>query len=51
MKELPHGQIEILVEEGGLNIRSTENNTWHVIATAGIEVFVDVEGAITNPET
>ena len=51
MKELPHGKIEILVEEGGLNIRSTENNTWHVIATAGIEVFVDVEGAITNPDT
>ena len=51
MKELPHGQFEILVEEGGLNIRSTENNTSHVIATVGIEVFVDVEGAITNTET
>lgn len=43
IKELPHGHIQVLVEEGGLNIMATGNNMWHVIATAGIEVFIDVE--------
>ena len=40
--ELPHGQVSVVAEEGGLNIVDDENGTVSVVATAGISAYLDL---------
>jgi len=40
--ELPHGQVTVEAETGGLNLTDTENNTVSVIATVGISAWLDL---------
>lgn len=40
--ELPHGQVTVVAEEGGLNIVDTDNDTVSVVATVGISAYLDL---------
>jgi len=40
--ELPHGQVTVEAEMGGLNLTDTDNNTVSVIATVGISAYLDL---------
>lgn len=40
--ELPRGRAEVSVVHGGLNIHDRENDTTHVIATAGIAAMLPI---------
>ena len=42
-KELPRGTPSVSVVFGGQNVLDPENNTTHVIATAAIEAFLDID--------
>jgi uncharacterized protein (TIGR02058 family) len=41
--ELPRGKIMVTVVEGGLNISDTMSRKCHIIASAGIEAFVQID--------
>lgn len=41
--ELPRGRAEVTAVFGGLNVHDAEQNTTHVIATAGVEAFLPIE--------
>ncbi len=43
--ELPRGRAEVSVVFGGLNVRDTEQETTHVIATAAVEAYLPIESA------
>lgn len=40
--ELPHGQVTVEAEHGGLNLIDEENQTVSVIATVGISAYLDL---------
>ncbi len=40
--ELPHGQVTVEAEPGGLNLEDHENKTVSVIATVGISAYLDL---------
>ncbi len=40
--ELPHGQVTVQTEVGGLNLVDSENGTVSVIATVGISAYLDL---------
>lgn len=43
--ELPRGRAEVTGVEGGLDVHDAQNDQTHVIATAAIEAFVEVDDA------
>lgn len=42
---LPRGVAEVTVVHGGMNVENPETGVPHVIVTAGVEAFVDVDKA------
>jgi len=41
-KSLPHGQVTVEAEMGGLNVVDKDNDTVSVIATAGVSAWLDL---------
>ena len=42
-KELPRGKVKISLVKGGLNIQDAATGKDHIVATAGIEAFIDLK--------
>ena len=41
-QKLPRGKAEVTAVKGGLNIIDTDNNTCSIVATAAVEVYLDI---------
>ena len=41
-QKLPRGKAEVTAVKGGLNVVDTENNTCSVVATAAVEVYLNI---------
>jgi uncharacterized protein (TIGR02058 family) len=41
--ELPRGRAEVTGVLGGLNVHDSEQGTTHVVATAAVEAFLDID--------
>lgn len=43
--ELPRGRAEVTAVLGGLNVHDPEQDTTHVVATAGVEAYLPIDPA------
>lgn len=43
--ELPRGRAEVTGVLGGLNVHDPEQGTTHVVATAAVEAFLDIDAS------
>ena len=41
-QKLPRGKAEVTAMKGGLNIIDADNNTCSIVATAAVEVYLDI---------
>ena len=41
-QKLPRGKAEVTAVKGGLNIIDADNNTCSIVATAAVEVYLDI---------
>lgn len=42
VQKLPRGKAEVTAVKGGLNVIDADNNTCSIVATAAVEVYLDI---------